>query len=301
MVRLTLSARKALWAYIFLALPLLFFIGIRIIPTLQAFQMSLYDWHVQPEARIFVGLGNYERMLADQRLHQAFRNTLWYGLLGVPAQLILGLAFALLLHSIRRFRGFFRAVFFAPYVAPAVAVSWVWSLLLSPHLGIVNQVLHWLGLPPQPFLTSPQQALPTVTAVVVWQFVGFHILLFLAGLESIPRLYYEAAQIDGASRWVTFRYITLPLLNPTIVVSLVMATAAPSIGMLQLFTHVMNLKFNDPGGPLGSTLTVVLYTYQRAFQAYDMGYAAAIVVVLFVILLIISLIQIRLTSREVEY
>src|SRR5690606_40318182 len=92
-------------------------------------------------------------------------------------------------------------------------------------------------------------------------------LPILAGLESIPRLYYEAAQIDGASRWVTFRYITLPLLNPTIVVSLVMATAAPSIGMLQLFTHVMNLKFNDPGGPLGSTLTVVLYTYQRAFQA----------------------------------
>src|SRR5690606_945965 len=154
---------------------------------------------------------------------------------------------------------------------------------------------------PQPFLTSPQQALPTVTAVVVWQFVGFHILLFLAGLESIPRLYYEAAQIDGASRWVTFRYITLPLLNPPIVVSLVMATAAHSIGMLQLFTHVMNLNFNHPGETFGSTLPVLRYTYQRALQSYHMGSAAAIVVVLFVILLIISLIHIRLTSREVEY
>jgi len=226
---------------------------------------------------------------------------LWYGLLGVPAQLILGLTVGLMLHSIKKFRGFFRAVFFAPYVAPAVAVSWVWSLLLSPHLGIVNQVLWYLGIDPQPFMTSPSQALPTVTFVVVWQFLGFHVLLFLAGLESIPRDYYEAAQIDGANRWQTFKNITLPLLNPTIVVSLVMATAAPSTGMLQLFTHVMNLKFDDPGGPLGSTLTVVLYTYQRAFQAYDMGYASAIVVVLFVILLIISLIQIGLTSREVEY
>lgn len=300
-MKLKLSTRKAIWAYVFLALPLLFFLIFRIMPTLQAFQMSLHDWHVQPEQRAFIGLDNYEKMLSDDRLHTAIKNTFWYGLLGVPTQLIFGLGFALLLHSIRRGRGFFRATFFAPYVAPAVAVSWVWSLLLSPHLGIVNQVLYFFGLDPQPFLTSPTQALPTVTAVVVWQFLGFHILLFLAGLESIPRLYYEAAQIDGASSWETFRHVTLPLLNPTIVVSLVMATAAPSIGLLQLFTHVINLKFTDPGGPLGSTLTVVLYTYQRAFQAYDMGYAAAIVVVLFILLLIISLIQIRLVSREVEY
>lgn len=261
----------------------------------------MHDWHVQADQRTFIGFENYERMFDDARLHQAIRNTFWYGLLGVPAQLILGLGFALLLQTIRRGRGFFRATFFAPYVAPAVAVSWVWSLLLSPHLGIVNQVLHFFGFDPQPFLTSPTQALPTVTAVVVWQFLGFHILLFLAGLESIPKLYYEAAQIDGAGPWETFRNVTLPLLNPTIVVSLIMATAAPSIGLLQLFTHVINLKFTDPGGPLGSTLTVVLYTYQRAFQAYDMGYAAAIVVVLFIVLLIISLIQIRLVSREVEY
>ncbi len=296
-----LSTRKALSAYIFLALPLFFFLFFRIMPTLQAFQMSLHEWHVQPELRTFLGLENYERMLSDQRLHQAVKNTIWYALLGVPAQLALGLAFALLLHSVRRGRGFFRAVFFAPYVAPAVAVSWVWSLLLSPHLGLVNQVLYFLGFDPQPFLNSPSQALPTVTAVVVWQFLGFHILLFLAGLESIPRMYYEAAQIDGAGPWQTFRHITLPLLNPTIVVSLIMATAAPSIGFLQLFTHVVNLKFNDPGGPLGSTLTVVLYVYQRAFQAYDMGYAAAITVVLFVALLVISVVQMRLVSREVEY
>jgi len=177
-----LSTRKALSAYIFLALPLFFFLFFRIMPTLQAFQMSLHEWHVQPELRTFLGLENYERMLSDQRLHQAVKNTFLYALLGVPAQLALGLAFALLLHSVRRGRGFFRAVFFAPYVAPAVAVSWVWSLLLSPHLGLVNQVLYFLGFDPQPFLNSPSQALPTVTAVVVWQFLGFHILLFLAGL-----------------------------------------------------------------------------------------------------------------------
>lgn len=298
---MTLATRQALWAYAFLAIPLLFFLTIRIWPALQAFQLSLSTWHVDPSQREFVGFTYYERMLSDSRLHRALYNTFLYALIGVPAQLVLGLCIALLLQSIRRLRGLFRAIYFAPYVTPAVAVAWAWSLMLSPHLGVVNEFLSLIGLPPQPFLSSPSQALPTVTAVVVWQYLGFQVVLFLVGLEGIPREYYEAAKIDGAGSGQLFRYITLPLLNPVIVFSVVIATASPATGFLQLFTQVVNLNFSDPGGPLTSTLTIVLYMYQRAFDRFDFGYAAAITVMLFVIILIITLLQLKVLSRRIEY
>lgn len=296
-----LSTRKTLWAYTFLAIPLTFFLVVRFFPTLQAFLLSARDWNADPAARSFVGLEHYSRAFEDARLHRAVLNTLLYTVIGVPAQLVLGLAVALLLQSVRYARGLFRAIYFAPYVTPAVAVAWAWSLLLSPQLGYVNTLLVQLGLPPQPFLSSPSQALATVTGVVVWQYVGFQIVLFLVGLESIPRMYYEAAEIDGANAWQGFTGITLPLLNPIIVFSLIIATAAPSTGFLQLFTQVLNLNFGDPGGPLNSTLTVVLYIYQVAFGRFDLGYAAAISVLLFVFIFALTLVQLRVTRRKVDY
>lgn len=296
-----LSTRKALWAYAFLALPLTFFLVVRFFPTLQAFLLSLREWNADPAERNFVGLSHYARAVEDARLHRALLNTLLYTLLGVPAQLVLGLGIALLLQSVRFARGLYRAIYFAPYVTPAVAVAWAWSLLLSPQLGYINALLDQLGLSPQPFLSSPSQALATVTAVVVWQYIGFQIVLFLVGLESIPRMYYEAAKIDGANGWQRFRSITLPLLNPIIVFSIIIATAAPSTGFLQLFTQVLNLNFGDPGGPLNSTLTVVLYIYQVAFGRFELGYASAISVLLFVFIFAITLIQLRVTRRRVDY
>lgn len=296
-----LSTRRTLWAYTFLAVPLAFFLLIRLYPTLQAFLLSLREWNANPVQREFVGLSYYARAFEDARFHRALLNTLLYTLIGVPTQLVLGLVIALLLGSIRHARGLFRAIYFAPYVTPAVAVAWAWSLLLSPQLGYINELLIRLGLPPQPFLSSPDQALATVTAVVVWQYVGFQIVLFLVGLESIPRDYYEAAKIDGADGWHRFWSITLPLLNPIIVFSVVIATAAPSTGFLQLFTQVLNLNFGDPGGPLNSTLTVVLYIYQVAFQRFDLGYAAALSVLLFVIIFFVTLVQLRVTRRKVDY
>ncbi len=290
-----------MWAYAFLAVPLTFFVLIRLYPTLQAFLLSLREWNANPAQREFVGLSYYARAFEDARFHRALLNTLFYTLIGVPTQLILGLAVALLLQSIHRARGLFRAIYFAPYVTPAVAVAWAWSLLLSPQLGYINELLIRLGLSPQPFLSSPDQALVTVTAVVVWQYIGFQIVLFLVGLESIPRDYYEAAEIDGADGWHRFWSITLPLLNPIIVFSVIIATAAPSTGFLQLFTQVLNLNFGDPGGPLNSTLTVVLYIYQVAFQRFDLGYAAAISVLLFMIIFLVTLIQLRVTRRKVDY
>ncbi|AWR85292.1 carbohydrate ABC transporter permease [Meiothermus taiwanensis] len=293
----SLAAREALWALAFLAIPLAFFLFIRIWPAFQALWLSLFDWHADPSQRPFVGLEHYHQMLEDRLLLKALQNTLAYTLLGVPTQILLGLGIALLLNAVTRFRDVFRAIYFAPYVTPAAAVAWVFSWMLSPNFGIVNEILGVFGIPPQPFLTSPSQALVTVTMVVVWQNLGFQVVLFLAGLQNIPRDYYEAARIDGASNWQLFRHITLPLLNPVMVFSAVIGT----IGFLQLFTQVVNLNFTDQGGPLGSTLTLALYIYQQAFARFDLGYAAAITVLLFVIILAITLVQLRLLSRRVEY
>jgi len=295
-VRLTLGRREALWAYLFLAIPLAFFLYFRLFPAFQALWLSLFEWHADPSARRFVGLAHYHQLLEDAVFRRALLNTFLYTLLGVPTQIFLGLALALLLQRTPIARNFFRAVYFAPYVTPAVAVAWVWSWMLSPHFGLVNEVLVLLGLPPQPFLQSPSQALPTVTWVVVWQNLGFQIVLFLAGLESIPRQYYEAARIDGAEGWRLFRHITWPLLNPVLVFSAVIGT----IGYLQLFTQVVNLNFTDQGGPLNSTLTLALYIYQLAFLRFQLGYAAAVTAVLFALILLVTLIQLKLLTRRVE-
>lgn len=296
-MRLSLARREALWAFAFLLIPLVFFLFIRIWLAFQALWLSLYEWNADPAKRTYVGLEHYRQMLDDKLLRKALLNTLCYTLIGVPLQMVLGLAVALLLNVVERWRDFFRAVYFAPYITPAVAVAWVFSWMLSANFGIVNEILRLLGLPAQPFLQSPRQALLTVTAVVVWQNLGFQAVLFLAGLQNIPREYYEAARIDGADSWALFRHITLPLLNPVIVFSAVIGT----IGFLQLFTQVVNLNFTDQGGPLSSTLTLALYIYQQAFSRFELGYAAAITVLLFVIILLITLVQLRLLSRRVEY
>lgn len=294
---LSLATREALWAFAFLAIPLAFFLFIRIWPAFQALWLSLFDWNADPSKRAFVGLEHYHKMLQDRLLVKALQNTLLYTLLGVPLQLLLGLGIALLLNAVVRFRDLFRAIYFAPYVTPAAAIAWVFSWMLSPNFGIVNEMLNLLGIPAQPFLTKPTQALATVTLIVIWQNLGFQVVLFLAGLQNIPRDYYEAARIDGASNPQLFRHITLPLLNPVMVFSAVIGT----IGFLQLFTQVVNLNFTDQGGPLNSTLTLALYIYQQAFGRFDLGYAAAITVLLFGIILLVTLVQLRLLSRKVEY
>lgn len=286
-----------MWAYAFLLVPFALFLLIRIYPAIQAFYLSLHEWSANPANRPFVGMEHYMRLAVDARLGQALLNTVKYTLIGVPVQLALGLGLAILLQSIPRFRAFFRALYFAPYVVPAVAIGWVFSWMLSANFGVVNTLLIAVGIPAQEFLRDPDQALLTVTGVVIWQHLGFQIVLFLAGLESIPKTYFEAARIDGADGWSLFRHIILPLLNGVIVFSTVIFT----IRYLQLFTLIVNLNFTDQGGPLGSTLSVALYIYQLAFQRFQFGYASAVTVVLFVIVLFVTLVQMRLITRRVEY
>ncbi len=292
-----LEARRALWAYAFLLVPLLFFLAIRLGPAFSSLYISLHEWNILSPAKPFVGLENFQTLLRDPKFTRAAANTVRYVVAGIPAQIALGLAVALLLQRINRFRGLFRALYFMPFVTPIVAAAWVWQWMYSVNFGPLNQILVALGLPSQPFLRSPTQALYAVGAMVVWQYLGFQIIIFLAGLEAIPRVYYEAAEVDGASAWKLFRHITVPLLNPTLVFSVVYST----IVYLQLFTQVLNMTFGDQGGPLSGTLTMVLYVYQVGFQRFKMGEAAAATAVLFIVILFITLVQMKVLSKPVEY
>ncbi len=301
-MRLSLSQRRILWAYGFMFVSLLFFIFVRWYPTVLAVNISFRDWNVLRGSGPWVGMENYAEIWSDlfkprSAVRAAFINTIKYVIYGVPAQLIISLGVALLLMQIRRLSGFFRAAYFVPYVTSAVAVAFVWNWLYAPQVGLINQVLAVFGIPSQPFLFSPQQALPSITAVAVWQGLGFSIIIFLAGLQQIPEIYYEAARIDGATSQQVFWRITLPLLNPIIVYLSVLST----ISFLRLFALVQNMSPRGTGGPLNSTTTVVLEVYKEGFARFNMGYAAALTVLLFLIILVITVIQLRVLTRRVEY
>jgi multiple sugar transport system permease protein len=302
MFRLSLHRRQQLWAYIFILMPLLFFISIRIAPTLFAFNVSVREWNILSPEKPFVGLDNFKQIAQELTVsksvtRKAFQNTFAYVIIGMPTQLVIALGVAMMLNRISRLRDLFRAVYFIPFVTSTVAVAWVWRWLYQPQFGPINVSLASLGLPQQLFLKSPQQALPSITAVAVWQGLGFAIIIFLAGLQQIPDMYYEAAKIDGASAWQLFRHITIPLLNPTIVYLAVLQT----IRFLRMFTEVVNMSNQGAGGPLNSTVTVVLHVYRQGFSSFKMGYASALTVVLFVVILAITLIQLKVLTRPFEY
>ena len=281
----------------FLAVPRVVVLAIRIAPAATALNISLHHWNIVSTERPFVGDANFREIWADPLFGKAIWNTVRYAAVGVPAQLVLGLAAALLIRRIVRFRAFFRALYFVPFVTPVVAAAWVWQWMYSPQFGPLGHLLDAVGLAVPDLLRTPSLALYAVAAMVVWEYLGFQVVLFLAGLEAIPRTYYEAAAVDGAGGWRLFRSITVPLLNPTLVFSAVYGT----IVYLQLFTQVLNMTFNDPGGPLGSTETVVLYVYTLGFQRFQMGQAAAATVVLFGVIMAISIVQLTVLTRPVEY
>ena len=288
-----------MWAYFFLIIPTIFFLYIRIYPTFSAFQMSLYDYNPLAEEQEYVGLENYEKVLEEvnrtrrTETRAAFENTISYVVLGMPIQLILALGIALMLNEIRTMAQFYRLLFFLPFVTSTIAVAWVFRMLYQPQFGFINIFLQMFSLPQQPFLNHPQQALPSILVVVIWQGLGFAVIIFVAGIKQISRTYYEAAEVDGASRWQTFRNITLPLLQPSIVYLVVLQT----IAFLRMFAPVLAMSSQGDGGPLNSTTTVVLRVYREAFQSFDMGYAASLTVILFAIILGITIIQLAASRR----
>lgn len=287
---LTLQQKQVVWAWGFLAVPILFYGLIRFYPTVEAFIISTTNWNLM-SSPAFVGLANFKRLMADPVFWQVFRNTFLYLIIGTPLSLVLAFTIAYHLDRVRFMHGFIRALYFLPFLTTATAMAWVWRWFYQPvPIGLINDLLSSFGFAQQPFLRSTTQALPAVLAPAIWAGLGFQVVIFLAGLRAIPTTYYEAARIDGVSDFGILWKITLPLLKPTIIFLVVFS----SIGFLRIFDQVYNMTSGDPGGPLNSTKPLVLMIYQTAFSSFDMGYAAAQTVVLFLVLLCVSLLQLRL-------
>jgi multiple sugar transport system permease protein len=245
-------------------------------------------------------LRNYQHLMKDQAFWKSVWNTCKYVVITVPLQMGLGLIVALAIERVRHWRWFYRMIYFIPYITSVVAISWVWRLMYDPSVGFLNVFINWFGIHPQNWLRDPKESLFCVSVVMIWQTMGFSMLIFMAGLQGVPKHLYEAAQIDGAGRWKTFWKITFPLLNPTIVFLAVTGV----IQALQTFTQIQNLTAGSgasAGGPLNSTLSIVVYMYQSAFQEFNMEYASAIAVVLFIFILLVTLLQMKVLNKSYEY
>ncbi len=291
---LSIRQKQILWAWLFLAVPVLFYVVIRFYPTGTAFVISFQEWNLLG-SRTWTGLDNYIKLWNDPVFWKVFRNTFAYLLLGTPVSLVLSFIIAYHLDKTRFLHGFLRMLYFLPFMTSAVAMAWVWRWFYQPvPVGLFNNVLASVGIPQIAFLNSTTNALPSVLAPAVWAGLGFQVIIFMAGLRAIPVSYYEAARIDGVGWWTVLTRITLPLLKPTMVFIVVFS----SIGFLRIFDHVYNMTTNNPGGPLNATKPLVLMIYETAFSNFNMGYAAAQTVVLFLILLLVSLAQLWILRGE---
>lgn len=281
--------------YLFI-LPSLIVLGVFVFwPIIQAFILSLQHWQFGNHPTTWVGLQNYQRMLTDPRAMGAFVHTLVYTVVTVPLGLLISLGLALALNERLPGRNILRSIFFLPVIGSFAIIAIVWSFLLNPDIGLLSYWLKSLGLGPTSWLRDYHYALPAVIMISIWKNVGFNMVIFLAGLQGIPEVLYEAARVDGANRRQQLRYVTLPQLRPTFIFVLVIAV----IGSFQVFDQVYVLT--PGGGPLFSTETVVSYIYYQGVTATDISYAATIGVVLFVIVFALTLIQLRvLRFRELE-
>ena len=291
----TLSRSRELWAYAFLAVPIVFYVVVRFYPSIFAFYLSLTDWDIVSRDKGFVGFDNYARLFSDSVFRKTLFNTIRYVVVGLPASMFLGFVLAYNINKLTFGSSLYKTVFFMPYITSMVAVAWVWRWLYQPPpVGVFNNILVAIGLPSQQFLGSIGQAWISILVTTVWADLGFQMIILLAGLKGIPDEYYEAARIDGAGNMQILRKITLPLLKPTAIFLLISGT----IRYLRIFTQVMNMTSQGDGGPLNSTKPLVLYIYDTAFKSFEMGYSAAMTVVLFCIILVITLIQMRVTRSE---
>jgi multiple sugar transport system permease protein len=289
-----MTRRSALTGYLFI-LPSLLILGAFVFwPIIQAFILSLYHWQFGTAAQEWAGAANYQRMVVDDRVWNAFRNTVIYTAVTVPASMLISLLLALALNERLPARSLLRSVIFLPVIASFAIIAIVWSFMLDPDIGLLAYWSKSLGLPVSGWLRDPTWALPAVMMVSIWKTVGFDMVIFLAGLQGIPEVFYEAAKVDGASAWQRFRHVTLPMLRPTTLFVLVISV----IGAFQVFDPVYVMT--PGGGPLHSTETVVSYIYHEGIELIDISYAAGIGVLLFVIVFVLTLIQLRaLRFREV--
>lgn len=283
--------KKYFHAYLFIA-PIIVSFGIfRVYPAIQTLIYAFFKVELLRHRFTFIGLENFFSLLEDKIFLKSFVNTLKYVTYTVPISTAIGIIMAIVLNTKLRINNFLKAVYFSPYVTSAVAAAMVWWWLYNPQFGLFNAILKLLHLPPQPWLTSSHQALMSVVIFSVWKIIGYNIIIFIAGLQAIPEVYYEAAKIDGANPLMRFFKITLPLLTPTTTFILIYNT----ILAFQVFDQVFILT---GGGPSHSTTVVVLELYQQAFLKYRFGYAAAMAMVLFICILGITVIQYFISEKK---
>jgi len=276
--------------------PALVLIGIFFfIPVAGSLLLSLTDFDIyaiadRGNAR-FVGLRNYADMFGNSVFWIAVRNTFYFALVGGPLTVAASLAAALLINArVVRYKSFFRTIFFIPFVTTLVAVAIVWRYLYHPQYGMLNYGLGWFGVAPIDWLGDPRTAMPAIIMLAIWKNFGYNMLIFIAGMQTIPSELYEAAELDGAGAIRQFRHITLPMLAPTFL----FVGVITMIGYFQLFAepYVMTA-----GGPLRSTTSLVLLMYEEGFRWWRMGAAASVAIILFAIILVWTLVQFRL-QRE---
>ena len=274
-----------------MVLPYLFHIAVFLgYPLAFAFVLIFHRWNIYTPMK-WVGLGNIKLLLTDPLIWRALVNTLYFLLIHIPLQLVLALGLAQLLNQKIRGRAFFRASYFMPVVVSGVVVTILWQQMYATETGPINLLLQVIGLPKIGWLTDRRYAMPAIAIMATWKNVGLYVVLFLVGLQAIPAELYEAAELDGANAWQKFRLITVPMLNPTIMLVLLLST----IGGFSLFIEPYVMT---GGGPANSTLSGILYLYKQAFFFSKMGYATTIGFFWAMIIFVVVLLQRRFVETE---
>ena len=283
-------------AWCFVAPALLVIAVFFFLPVVAGLAMSLTDFDIYALADSgnlrLVGLQNYAQLLQTPLFWQAFGNTLYFVVVGVPLSITVSFGAALLLHSrLVKFQAFFRTALFAPVVTTLVAVAVIWRYLFHPHYGLLNYALGLLRIPPIDWLGDPHWAMPAIIVFAVWKNFGYNMIILLAGLQSIPGQLYEAARIDGASMWQQFRHVTLPMLAPIVTMVNILTIA----GYFQLFAEPYVMT---QGGPLQSTVSVLYFMYEEGFKWWNLGSASAVAFVLFLLIFCVTAVQLRLARWQ---
>ena len=283
-------SKKSFTSYLMVSPYVIFFLTFVAFPVLFSFVLMFHRWNIISPME-FVGINNFTRLIQDRMFFRSLLNTIIFLVIHIPLQIVVALFLAEMLNQKIRFRGFFRAAYFLPVVVSGVVVTILWQQLYGFDTGLLNRMLVNVGLSKIGWLISPKMTMPSIALMATWKNVGLYIVLFLVGLQTVPPQYYEAADLEGANHWQKFRYITLPAINPTIFMVVVLST----IGGFSLFIEPYIMT---GGGPLNSTLSTILYIYKQGFFYYHMGYAATLGIVFALIILLVIIIQRKFIERE---
>ncbi|MCP1101745.1 fructooligosaccharide transport system permease protein [Aequitasia blattaphilus] len=288
------KVKENIIGYGFLAPALTLLIIFLVIPVCMVIYYAFTDYYLlTPEARQFIGLENFKRLFADPIFIKSIWNTVKFVVWIIPVQLGAALGMALIVNKQRKGNMFFKVAFFAPVVMSLVVISILWLYLLNPNEGLINTLLEKVGIASQPFLTSPKQAMYTIVFVSAWQGAGYQMLLFLGGMQNIPGDVYEAAEIDGFTKFEQFWYITMPLLKPTVIFVLLTT-------LISAFKLIVQPMVMTQGGPMNSTMTMVYYIYQTGFTDRLGGYSSSIALIFTTMIGLITIVQRKLVKEDKE-